>query len=85
MEEKFLFFTCHHERAHAFHPALHGGFHQGGEAMAVSPLNVQPRVVVEQVVGDGYVAFKYRGTDSSWVTVGHNMQSVINTSLDESC
>lgn len=45
--------------------------------MAVSPLNVQPRVVVEQVVGDGYVALQ-TGGQTAWVTAGHNTQ-------DESC
>lgn len=34
--------------------------------MAVSPLDVQPGVVVEQVVGDGYVALKERGTDGCY-------------------
>lgn len=52
------FCTCHHERAYALHPALHGGFHQGGEGVAVPPLDVQPWVVVEQVVGDRYVTLK---------------------------
>lgn len=45
--------------------------------MAVSPLNVQSRVVVEQVVGDGYVALQ-TGGQTAWVTAGHNTQ-------DESC
>lgn len=53
-----IFPTCHHERARTLHPALHGGFHQSGEAVAVSPLDVQPGVVVEQIVGDCYVALK---------------------------
>lgn len=52
------FCTCHHERAYALHAALHGGFHQGGEAVAVPSLDVQAGVVVEQVVGDCYVALK---------------------------
>lgn len=69
------FFTCQHERAHTFHPALHGGFHQSSVAVAVSPLEVQPRVVVEQIVGDCYVALKNTGMD--WLSSGHNKQSVI--------
>lgn len=52
------FCTCHHERADALHAALHGGFHQGGEAVAVPSLDVQAGVVVEQVVGDCYVALE---------------------------
>lgn len=50
--------TCHHKGTHTLHSALHGSFHQSGEAVAVSPLDVQPRVVVQQIVGDGYVTFK---------------------------
>lgn len=49
--------TGHHQRAHTLHPALHGGLHQSGEAVAIPPLDVQPGVVVEQVVGDGDVAW----------------------------
>lgn len=61
-----IFLTCHHQRTHTFHAALHGGFHEGGEAVTVPPLDVQPGVVVEQVVGDGYVALKNKGTYSSY-------------------
>lgn len=67
-----LLVTCHHERANTFHPALHGGFHQGGEAVAVSPLDIQPRVVVEQVVRDCDVALKSR-----WVNCGHRSQYTV--------
>lgn len=59
--------TCHHERTYTLHPALHGCLHQRGETMAVSPLYVQARVVVQQVVGDCYMALK-----TEWkVTVGY--------------
>lgn len=58
--------TCQHQRTHTFHPALHGSFHQRGEAMAVSSFNVQPRVVVEQIVGDRYVAFNSREINNNY-------------------
>lgn len=64
-----LSFTCHHQRPDAFDAALHGGFHEGGEAVAVPPLDVQPVVVVEQVVGDGDVTLGSKGTKTATFTL----------------
>lgn len=64
-----LSFTCHHQRPDAFDAALHGGFHEGGEAVAVPPLDVQPVVVVEQVVGDGDVTLKSKQTKKATFTL----------------
>lgn len=61
-----IFLTCHHEWAHTLNPALHGSFHQSGKAVAVSPLDVQPRVVIEQIVGDCYVTLENTGKNSSY-------------------
>lgn len=64
-----LSFTCHHQRPNAFDAALHGGFHEGGEAVAVPPLDVQPVVVVEQVVGDGDVTLRSNQTNTATFTL----------------
>lgn len=64
-----LSFTCHHQRPNAFDAALHGGFHEGGEAVAVPPLDVQPVVVVEQVVGDGDVTLGSKQTRTATFTL----------------
>lgn len=48
--------TCHDERSHAVHPALHGSFHQSAEPVTVPLFDVKPREVVQQVVSDRAVA-----------------------------
>lgn len=68
MNVSSLSFTCHHQRPNTFHAALHGSFHEGGEAVAVPPLDVQSGVVVEQVVGDGDVTLGSNQTRAATIT-----------------
>ncbi len=64
-------FTSQHESSDTLSPALHGSLHQGCETVTVSPLDVQPREVVEQVVRDDHVTCRpERNTDRCYAGKG---------------